>query len=110
MGRGRRDPSRTTKRVARIILGFVLVGVFCAVVAFVAYRAEVIGGRSVPDVVGWSAQSAQSRLEECGFAVGTNEVSSTEQPEGKVVSESPVAGSRLEPGSTVSIDIATSQP
>ena len=53
-GRGRRDRSQTTKRVARILLAFVLVTVFCAVVAFVAYRAEIIGGRTVPDVVGYA--------------------------------------------------------
>lgn len=105
-GRGRRDRSQTTKRVARILLAFVLVAVFCVTVAFVAYRAEIIGGRTVPNVVGWSAQSAQSRLEECGFSVGVNEVSSSEQDPGKVVSEVPTASARIDPGSTVSIDVA----
>ena len=103
---GRRDRSQTIKRVARILLAFVLVAVFCVTVAFVAYRAEIIGGRTVPNVVGWSAQSAQSRLEECGFSVGVNEVSSSEQDPGKVVSEAPAAGARIDPGSTVSIDVA----
>lgn len=105
-GRGRHDRSQVTKRVTRILLAFVLVAVFCAAVGIVAYRAEVIGGRTVPDVVGWSAQSAQTRLEECGFAVGTNEVATSEQDPGKVVSESPNAGARIEPGSTVTIDVA----
>ena len=97
------------KRVTRILLAFVLVAVFCAVVAFVAYRAEIIGGRTVPDVVGWSAQSAQARLEESGFSVGVNEVTSTEQDPGKVVSEAPSAGARVASGSTVTIDVAASQ-
>lgn len=108
-GHGRRDRSQTTKRVTRILLAFVLVAVFCAAVAFVAYRAEIIGGRTVPDVVGWSAQSAQTRLEECGFSVGVNEVTSTEQDPGKVVSEAPSAGARVASGSTVTIDVAASQ-
>ena len=60
----------------------------------------------MPNGVGWSAQSAQSRLEECGFSVGVNEVSSSEQDPGKVVSEVPTAGARIDPGSTVSIDVA----
>ena len=105
----RRDRSQTTKRVTRILLAFVLVAVFCAAVAFVAYRAEIIGGRTVPDVVGWSAQSAQTRLEECGFSVGVNEVTSTDQDPGKVVSEAPSAGARVASGSTVTIDVAASQ-
>ncbi len=105
-GRGRRDRSQATKRVTRILLAFVLVAVFCVAVAFVAYRAEIIGGRTVPDVVGWSAQSAESRLAECGFSVGVNEVESSEQDPGKVVREAPGAGARLDPGSTVTLDVA----
>ena len=80
-GRGRRDSSQNNKRVKRIL-------------------------RTVPDVVGWSAQSAESRLTECGFSVGVNEVESSEQDPGKVVSEAPGAGARLDPGSTVTLDVA----
>ena len=107
-GAGRRDRSHTAKRVGRIILGLVLVTAACAAVVFVAWRAELIGGRTVPDVTGWNQSSATAKLEEKGFSVGVNEVAAEGTAAGVVVSESPRGGERVEAGSTVSIDIATS--
>ncbi len=107
-GAGRRDRSSGVKRSVRLALGFGIVVVFCLLVFTVAYRAEIIGGRSVPNVVGWSQTQAQNQLESKGFSVGVNEVSSTEQVAGRVVSTNPPVGSRAPKGSTVTIDVVAS--
>lgn len=108
-GAGRRDRSHTAKRVARVLLGFVLVVAFAAAVVFVAWRSEIIGGRTVPDVTGWNSGSATAKLEEKGFSVGTNEVVDASQAAGMVVRETPEPGQRIEPGSTVTIDVVVSE-
>lgn len=108
-GAGRRDRSHTAKRVGRVLLGFVLVAAFAAAVVFVAWRSEIIGGRTVPDVTGWNSASATAKLEEKGFAVGTNEVSDASRQAGVVVGESPTAGQRVDAGSTVTIDVVVAE-
>ena len=107
-GVGRVHAGSATKRTTRILLGFALVVLFCAIVGFVAYHAEIIGGRSVPNVVGWSQAQATQQLESKGFTVGSNEVETTEQTEGRVISTSPEPGTRADKGSTVTIDVAVS--
>ena len=71
-----------------------------------AYRAELIGGRTIPNVVGSGTEQATSRLSDKGFNVGVNEVESTEQLTGRVISTNPPAGTRADKGSTVTIDVA----
>jgi hypothetical protein len=107
-GVGRVHKGSGTKRTSRIFLGFALVVLFCGLVYFVAYKAEVVGGRSVPNVVGWSQAQATEQLEDKGFAVGTNEVETSEETEGRVITMSPEAGTRAARGTTVTIDVAVS--
>ncbi len=107
-GAGKRDRSIGVKRSVRLVVGFAIVVVFCVLVYTVAYRAEIIGGRSVPNVVGWSQTQAENQLASKGFSVGVNEVSSTEQVAGRVVSTNPPVGSRAPKGSTVTIDVVAS--
>ena len=71
-----------------------------------AYHAELIGGRTIPNVVGSGSEQATSRLVDKGFNVGVNEVESTEQLTGRVISTNPPAGTRVDKGSTVTIDVA----
>ncbi len=108
MGAGRRSRNSGAKRGLRVFLGFALVVVFCALVFVVGYRAEVFGGRSVPNVVGWSQAQAEAQLEKKGFSVGVNEIESAEQVSGRVVSTTPAVGSRVAPGSTVTLNVAVS--
>lgn len=110
VGRGRRDGSYTAKRVVRLIVGFAIVGMFCAILYVVAYRSELIGGKSVPDVTGWNAERAASRLESDGFPSTTVEVASTGEPVGSVSKQDPAAGARVEEGTTVTLSVATTQP
>lgn len=107
MGRGRVRAGSSTKRAVRLICGLALVAAFCAIVYVVAYQAELVGGRSVPDVVGWRFERAVSALESDGLASTTVEVASPDQPEGMVVSTNPGAGSRADEGSTVTVEVSS---
>ena len=106
IGRGRRDGSYTAKRVVRLIIGFGLVALFCAILYVVAYRSELIGGKSVPDVVGWNAERAASRLESDGFSSTTVVSPTAGEAIGTVTKQDPAAGARVEPGSMVTLSVA----
>ncbi|HXF57907.1 MAG TPA: PBP1A family penicillin-binding protein [Actinomycetota bacterium] len=59
----------------------------------------------VPDVVGLGLEEARKALEAAGFSVLVNEVPSLEAA-GTVVAQRPLAGSSLEVGSTVVLDVS----
>nr|MBA3412711.1 Stk1 family PASTA domain-containing Ser/Thr kinase [Actinomycetota bacterium] len=59
----------------------------------------------VPSVVGQSFESASSELTQAGFAVARTDVESNE-PAGRVVDQSPDAGSAAAKGSTVSVSVS----
>jgi len=63
-------------------------------------------GRTVPNVVGMDSASARSKISAAGFqSSGVNQPSS--QPEGTVISQTPVAGTTLASGSMVTIVISS---
>ncbi len=64
---------------------------------------------SVPDVVGLSRSSADSRLRGEGLGVGVREQES-EEPEGTVIAQDPAGGSSVEQGTTVTITVSTGIP
>ena len=72
----------------------------------VAYRSELIGGKSVPDVVGWNAERAASRLESDGFSSTTVVSPTAGEAVGTVTKQDPAAGARVEPGSMVTLSVA----
>jgi penicillin-binding protein 1A len=59
---------------------------------------------SVPSVTGLSEAAARTKIATAGFAASVNYVPG--QPSGVVVSQSPSAGTRMTPGSTVSVSIS----
>lgn len=63
---------------------------------------------AVPDLTGASMESAKSSLSSKGLRAGSITRSASRQAAGTVISQSPVAGSELEEGSTV--DIVLAQP
>jgi RHS repeat-associated protein len=66
---------------------------------------------SVPDVVGLDQASAESSIGGAGLTVGAlSEQSSMSVPLGKVISQSPAAGSSVVAGSVVSIVVSTGPP
>ena len=64
---------------------------------------------SVPDVIGLSRSSADSRLRGEGLGVGVREEES-EEPEGTVIAQDPAGGSSVEQGTTVTITVSTGIP
>jgi beta-lactam-binding protein with PASTA domain len=60
----------------------------------------------VPNVVGQSRASAESRLEAVGLTPVINEQES-DQPEGRVIGQDPSAGASVEEGSRVTITVST---
>jgi eukaryotic-like serine/threonine-protein kinase len=59
---------------------------------------------TVPDVTGQSEAAAKSQLQ--GFTVTTTTQTSTTAPDGTVISQTPIGGSQVPAGSTVSLVIA----
>jgi len=64
-------------------------------------------GTTVPQVVGELEGAAVSKLENAGFKVSTDHVSSDDVPEGYVISQSPSSGEKAKSGSSVSIVVST---
>jgi membrane peptidoglycan carboxypeptidase len=64
----------------------------------------------VPDVTGMDASEARARLEAAGFGVSTGPSVSSAYPKGTVARTSPGAGSRVEPGTTVTIYPSRGRP
>jgi membrane peptidoglycan carboxypeptidase len=64
----------------------------------------------VPNVVGLSASAARARLAAAGFGVSTGSSVSSGYPRGTVVSTSPGAGARVQPGTTVTIHLSRGAP
>ncbi|MDQ3878563.1 MAG: PASTA domain-containing protein, partial [Actinomycetota bacterium] len=63
--------------------------------------------KTVPDVVGFPKNDALQILKTAGFEVQETEAESTTYPPGRVIAQSPSAGSKAAPGSTVTITIST---
>ncbi len=66
---------------------------------------------SVPDVVGMAQAAAQTVITDAGLTVGavTEEYHAT-IPAGQVISQDPLAGSSVAPGSAVSLDVSIGNP
>jgi eukaryotic-like serine/threonine-protein kinase len=61
----------------------------------------------VPNVVGATESEATNALDGAGFGVQVNEVPSSSQNDGLVISQSPAAGSEVDPGTVVTITVGT---
>ena len=62
---------------------------------------------AVPNVVGQAEGSANSTLTNAGFTVTVDYQSSSEVPEGNVISQSPAANEKVKSGSSVNIVVST---
>jgi serine/threonine-protein kinase len=61
---------------------------------------------TVPAIVGNTATDAQTKLQNAGFVVSTQEVASSE-PAGTVVASDPAEGTSVDPGTTITISVST---
>lgn len=107
IGAGRKSSSFTAKRVGRILIAFALIAAFCGAIYFVAWKTEFIGGRTLPNVVGWHSERAVSELNGDGFEnVVVNTVETADVQEGMVVSMNPGEGLRVEQDTTITLEVA----
>lgn len=91
-------------RLGLITAVLVFVAALGLLVAFVTWRMEIWGGKTLPDTVGMDQAAATSLLEGEGFSVATTDVVS-DNAVGKVVSQEPAGSRRVDPGSVVALGI-----
>jgi eukaryotic-like serine/threonine-protein kinase len=86
------------------LLAALLVG---GIVAAVLLLSSSAGHVNVPNVTGETEQAASARLRAAGLGISPSLASSATVADGRVISQSPVAGSRVEKGSRVSIVVSS---
>ncbi|ACU94057.1 serine/threonine protein kinase [Cryptobacterium curtum DSM 15641] len=89
----------------------VIVAIIAAVALLVAAIAFALSGMNgssmVPDVTGQTAQQAEATLKSAGYTIGTTtEVYDDSTDEGRVVSTDPPAGTTVEKGSAINLNIS----
>ncbi len=91
------------------------IGILAAVIALlllaafaITYSAQFWGGRTVPDVVGLSQVDATYAVQEAGFTVQVEEVTSDEV-EGIVLSTDPAGGTRVPEKTTVTLRVSVAR-
>lgn len=108
IGAGSRNKVHTSKRVGRILLGLVLAALFCGALYLVAWKAEFIGGKTVPDIEGYAVSRAEQVLQKSGFTnISQTQTQTDEVQEGIVLSVNPSPGARIEPSDQVVLEVAT---
>lgn len=82
----------------------VSLAILVALVAFVTWRLEIWGGKTLPDVVGKPLSEATRTLEDMGFTVATKEVVSDDGV-GSVVAMEPTGGKRMDGGTVIALSV-----
>jgi beta-lactam-binding protein with PASTA domain/tRNA A-37 threonylcarbamoyl transferase component Bud32 len=108
------EPKRRWGAITAVVIGLGLLAAVIVVLLVPSLRNSVLGTSNappkltVPDVTTGNPTFAvaQSRLVHVGFRVKQVSVESTTVPPGKVVSQSPAAGTLLTKGNTVTLDVA----
>jgi serine/threonine-protein kinase len=94
--------------ISRVLLwGLLAALVVGGIVAAVLLLSSSAGHVSVPNVTGESEQAASARLRARGLGAAPSLASSATVADGRVISQSPVGGSRVEKGSRVSIVVSS---
>jgi beta-lactam-binding protein with PASTA domain len=96
------------RRHFRFLVAILIVALSVAGFVFIGYKSGLWGDLSVPDVVGWRAERAQSEVESKGLSVKTTEQKDDGQA-GFVLSESPSAGSMVARDATVTLTVSVSR-
>jgi eukaryotic-like serine/threonine-protein kinase len=108
------EPKRRWGAITAVVIGLGLLAAVIVVLLVPSLRNSVLGTSNapprltVPDVTTGNPTlaAAQARLVHVGFRVKQVSVESTTVPAGKVVSQSPAAGTLLTKGNTVTLDVA----
>jgi serine/threonine-protein kinase len=102
----------TRKNAAALLAGAaLLVALAALVVSILAFQrhgaqTQPNGSAEIPTVVGMPEADATARLRAAGFTVRASPIHSVSAPLGTVLSQAPLAGSRIPPGRTVTLTIA----
>jgi eukaryotic-like serine/threonine-protein kinase len=103
---GSEDTPKKRSKLPFIIVALLIV--VAVAVAGITWYFELWGGVKVPDVVALSQTDAQDLLKEKGFIVRVEQVKSDDE-EGIVLLTDPSAGSRIEQGGEVIINVSVSR-
>lgn len=101
----RTKEERQARKVRRVKVGFALVAILAVIAAVGAtYAIELWGGKSVPNVEGFTQSVATQTLEERGFTVELK-AAPADSLEGRVVTMTPHPGTRVDEGSSITLVI-----
>ncbi|HST32478.1 MAG TPA: Stk1 family PASTA domain-containing Ser/Thr kinase, partial [Solirubrobacteraceae bacterium] len=93
--------------ISRVLWGLLAALVVGGIVAAVLLLSSSAAHVNVPNVTGETEQAASARLRTQGLGVSPSLASSATVADGRVISQSPVAGSRVEKGSRVRIVVSS---
>src|SRR6476646_8358463 len=105
------QPEDESTSPAAWIAGIVAV-VLLALVAFFVFQLAS-GGRTqaeqvtVPQLVGLSSTQASTRAEALGLTLTSTGVASSDQPEGTILSQDPLPGTKVDVGTPIKVTVAT---
>jgi eukaryotic-like serine/threonine-protein kinase len=93
--------------ISRVLLWSLLAALVVAGIVAAVLLSSSAGHVNVANVTGETEQAASARLRTQGLGVAPSLASSATVADGRVISQSPVAGSRVEKGSRVSIVVSS---
>ncbi len=93
------------KRVVMIILILLAIAALIAGGLYAAYSMQIWGGKVVPDVIRQTEEAAVASLSDEGFSANVRYVVA-DDVEGIVIACDPQAGTRVEEGSTVTLEVS----
>lgn len=98
------EPKGRSSRLGLVSAVAVFLAALALLAAFVTWRMELWGGRTLPDTVGMDQAQATQLLQDGGFSVATSDVVSDGNV-GKVVEQDPAPGRRVDPGTVVALGV-----
>ncbi len=107
-----KKPANQGDKKKKLIIGAVAAGILliAAIVGFL-FSTGVLGGTSVPDVVGMEPDKAEKLLEEAGLEMELGEEVRSEDVEaGEIASQTPEKGEKADKGTVVTVMVCIGKP
>lgn len=103
--KAKKDSSQRRRTLRNILIACLCAVALIGAAVGITYGAQLWGGKVVPNVLGMTESEAVAALEGNGFKVKTVKVRS-DDVEGIVLGSDPAAGSRVDEGSEIVIDVS----
>ncbi len=100
------DDLRPRRKMRIAVLGVIALMLVSIIGGFLAFGGGAADQVSVPDLANTSAQDAQKSLQDLGLRVERTERFDDVVASGNVISTRPLAGSRVDEGSTISLEVS----